>query len=181
MDWDALQRGLFTWVQGASRLTVNQVRWAEQNTARPTAPFISLSITSIRMIGHDWLNNAQSGDSINYMSRGVRECVLRIQCFSNTSVGANSPRAILDNVMSRGNLPTYRDGLVANGIGLAGFEPMIMLGGELNPAVFEPRGILEARFYLASEVTDTGGFIEFVEVENGMTDESTFVPEDPTP
>jgi hypothetical protein len=63
---------------------------------------------------------------------------------------------------------------------MAGFGPVQSLDGVLGESVYEPRAIVECRFFLSEEVEETSTFIEFVELENEDEGTSTYVPSDPT-
>ena len=164
MNWAGIEQALWTWVVGASQLPGTQVIWSEQNGPRPNTPFIAMSIAEVRQIGIGWVDGQYAASTYTALSRGVRECTLRLQCFGASPVGDQSPRAILELVQTRGNLDSLHSGLMAAGIGMSRFEPMIVLGAELNQVVFEPRAIINAHFFLAAEETETSNYIETVEI-----------------
>lgn len=55
LDWVNVARAITKWVRTGSGLDQNHVFWAYEGKARPQVPpYIVLSITQIRGVGHDW-------------------------------------------------------------------------------------------------------------------------------
>lgn len=128
----------------------------------------------------DTATTARAGQEILMRSRGQRDCTLNMQCFAAEARGNSSAMALLNKVVSGSNLETRRAAFVAAGIGLAKLEGPRFLDGLIG-SIFEPRAILEAKFFLAEEVSEATTFIQYVELENLTTAESTYIPEDPNP
>ena len=120
------------------------------------------------------------GEEIAHRQRGVREVTLTAQAFAGGATGAASAAALLHAAVSSCRLPTRAAALNTAGIGIASFGPVQSLDGWFAK-VFEPRAVLECRFFLSEEVSEFGTFIDYVEVENLTTGVSTYVPEDPLP
>lgn len=164
MNWAGIEQALWTWVVGASQLPGGQVIWSEQNGPRPNTPFIAMSITDVKQTGIGWVDGQYGNSTFTALSRGQRDCTLRLQCFGASPIGDQSPRAILERIQTRGNLDSLHAPLMVAGIGVSRFEPMIVLGAELNQVIFEPRAIINAHFFLAAEETETSNYIETVEI-----------------
>lgn len=181
--WTTVENAISSWVRGASGLPDKRVVWGRQMIERPSGPYIALTISSLRTIGQDGQAMIEESGEQKLLSRGQRECVVTMQCFGGTATEDTSPLNILESVGTRMILPTYLDALDEAGIGPAEFGPIQSLDGLLSETFLEPRAIAEFRFFLAQDVEDpnsTGTYIEFVELENDDTDESTYVPSDPT-
>lgn len=114
------------------------------------------------------------GAEITSYSRGMRRCRLVMTCFAASATGIGSAMGILEAVAAKANLPARRAALRAAGIGVPVFGAAQAAGGALNPAYFEPRAVKEAVFFPASEVSETGTYVEYVgvtqQVENAAGD-----------
>lgn len=165
--WTTVETALHAWIVASSGLAANHVIWAQQNGPRPDGAFITMRLSTLRRVGQDWL---EAPDSVTWRARGMRQGTLSIQCFGGAAVGAAGATQILDYVVSRSVLPSSRDVLQAAGIGLAKLGTVQSLDGVINTTVFEPRATLEARFFLAQEVTESpvpvgGGTIDTAQVD----------------
>jgi hypothetical protein len=54
LDFTTVSGAIYRWVIDGSGLANDHVFWAFEGKPRPTAPYIEMSIQSIRPIGHDW-------------------------------------------------------------------------------------------------------------------------------
>lgn len=54
INWPAIQKAIQNWVVRGSGLTPDRVLWTYEKAGRPPAPHIMLSVSSIRMVGHDF-------------------------------------------------------------------------------------------------------------------------------
>ncbi len=125
----------------------------------------------------DTADTVRQGSEITYTARGLRDCVLRLQAFAGidgTSVGSSSPAEMLAAVMAKAKLPVQAAALVAAKIGLVSFGELQMIDGVVG-ASFDPRAIMDVRFYTTSEVSESGTYIESVEVENLSTGSSEII------
>lgn len=184
--WTAVENALHAWVVAATGLPADRVIWAQQAAPRPATPYVTLRVDNIRRIGQDWLRSYNNptptaGNEIILASQGQREAVVTLQCFGGTATQSTSPLALLHAAVAGANLQSRRDAFNTAGIGMAGFGPVQSIDGVLGSSVFEPRATVEARFFLAEEIQETTTFIEFVELENLSTVQSTYVPDDPNP
>ena len=181
----AIEDAIFDWVAAGSGITVD---WAVQNTPRPTTPYISMRAIALVAGGLDWLDHDHDGGGapgakIIYKSRGTRRLTLSLQCFGGDATGLAAPLAFLEAVRASRILPSNHDALAAAGVGIASIGPVLALEGSTNRAILEPRAVMEVGIHLASEITETGTFIEFVEITNEIADPETiqWVPLDPSP
>jgi len=169
--WNTIETAIAYWARTGSGLPTGKVIWAKQNGPRPANPYIALSILAIQRTGHDHVNvednpSPASGAEIIHYVRGPRKITVTMQCFSNTALGISGSAQILDSVMSAVKLPSVQDALRTAGVGVASFDPIQPLGSAMNSAVFEPRALLTARCFIASEISETGTYIETVEATN---------------
>lgn len=177
--WTTVEDAIQDWVVTASGLAGNKVIWVTQNGPRPDVPYISID-ADIQRVGQDWADTADAavpapGAEIDQLARGTRRMMINIQCFGGTATGNTSSRAILENVVSKFQLPSVRGALVANGVGVASFSNVSNISGVLNSTRFEPRATVEAVAFLASEVSETGTYFSKVDVTNEIPDpDSTF-------
>lgn len=54
LAWTTVSGAIYQWVLVESGLASDHVFWAYEGKQRPTAPYIEMSVQSIRPIGHDW-------------------------------------------------------------------------------------------------------------------------------
>ena len=170
MTWSAVLEALRVWVATASGTTT--IFW-QQEGARPASPYITIRVT-LRRTGQDWLDVEDAvapveGAEIVHYARGTRELAVTLQAYGGSAVGASAPAALLDLVQAKAILPTARDALNAAGIGLGTFGPIQVVDILRNGDVLEPRAVMEVRGFVASEVFETGTFIETVEAEGTVS------------
>ncbi len=168
-----VENALVAWALAGSGLAAGQVVWADQPGAkRPEGQYIALNPIALVAQGHDWLeveeneeSTGDDGEEIRHVGRGVRQLTLSLQCFGGAGTGVASAQALLEQLRAKSVLPTPADLLLAGGLGLAEFGSVRRVGSVINTATFEPRAVAEARFHLASEVSELGTYIETVLVE----------------
>jgi hypothetical protein len=175
--WTTAEAAIKAWAAAGSGLASDHVIWSRQGGPRPSGAFISMSILSVRPVGRDWVHTRDAtvpaeGAEIVHVAQGVREAALRLQCFAGTATGATTPQALLEAVVAAAKLPTRRAALIAAGVGILSMGTVLPIDGVIGSSVFEPRAVLEVRLLVSSEVTETGTFVESVEVTNDVTEES---------
>lgn len=175
MNWTTVKNALHTWVRTTSGLSAGQVMWGAQNVAR-SQPWISLRLMTVGNGGaQDWVDTEDAGTpapgaEVNRVARGTRVMTFTATCFAaSNAADASEPHAILDAVMSKAFLPSVRAALRVAKLGIGAFEDITVLDGILNQVNFEPRAVLTCRIHLTSEVSETGTFIEDVELEGTYT------------
>lgn len=166
------------------------VRKVSDTVIKPAASFpdamnnVAHDITSSGTGTHtlvDTADTVRQGQEIKLQSRGMREASLTLQCFGGTAHGSGSAVALLNAVVSNANTETRRTAFHAAGIGMGRIDNVRSLDGILGASVFESRSIVEARFFLAEEVSENFTYIDYVEVEDLTRSQTLFVPEDPNP
>ncbi len=128
----------------------------------------------------DTANSTLAGAEITTTSRGLRKCRLLLTCFAAAATGATDAAGALGAVAAKAQLPQRKAALRGAGMGVPTFGTVQVLGAAQNNVHFEPRAILEVQFFAASEVSETGTYIEFVGVgENVTTSTGTHITEIP--
>jgi hypothetical protein len=187
MNWTAIENALHAWAVAGSGYAAQKVIWSMQEGPRPTGPYIALRLATIDGIGQDWtdyenIDEPEEGAELRVYARGMREATLTFQAFAGVdgvSTGAAMPLAVLNAVTSAAKLPSVRSALQAAGVGIGEINAAQALEGSLGQAVLEPRAVMEARLFLASEIQETATYIQHVRLENISTGASTWVPEEP--
>jgi hypothetical protein len=115
---------------------------------------------------------ARHGAELTRTARGARRAALTIQCFTRKATGNTNARAILERVRSARTLPARAYALRQAGVGVGKMNNIQFNGQVVSTTVFEPRAILEVEFFLASEVEETGTYIERAKITDQITDPS---------
>lgn len=115
------------------------------------------------------------GEELELKTRGPRQAVISVQCFAGAplsgdlAVGNDSPMARLERMIGYADRQSTIAALATAGVGVGAIDPVRSVGGFLGPATFEPRAVMQARLFLASEVEDFGSFVESVQATNSLT------------
>ncbi len=177
INWTTVETALHGWIVSASGLAGDHVTWAQQNKARPTGPFISMRITNVERVGQDWADAYEADDGTFFdRVQGVRRCTLSLQCFGGDAVGSSMPAAVLDQVVTKSRLPSLRAALQDAHVGIAHLGIVQSTDGVINSTLFEPRALLEVKFFLSQVVTESlggGGVIDTIEITGSDEDDNT--------
>lgn len=106
----------------------------------------------------------RQGSEIAHKARGQRNVTLTMQCFAEDATGTARAGAILDAVRAGAVLPTARDALRVAGVGLADFDAITPISAVVGTTQWEPRAVMTCRFFIASEKSELGTYIERAEV-----------------
>lgn len=168
--WDTAQAAVHAWIVAASQLTADQVLFAQQDSDEdPAGPWISVDLTSARGLGLDWRQHsfdpdADPGEEVTTYHRGTRQLELTIQAFDGSAVGTSSPRSVLMNFVDRARLSSAYSLLRAAGVGLLEISAVTPIGAIKNSSHFEPRAVVRVTLYITSEVSETAGKLERVDI-----------------
>lgn len=175
MNWTTIKAAIHAWVQTASGYAADRVVWGRQpNAPTRTRPFIEMSVTGMHNPGIDGVHvsdnpTPSAGAEILHTAQGPRTALLTLTCYAQEGTGSASAVAVLTTVMAKAGLPLAREALDTAGVGLGEESDVLGVDGLLNVAAFEPRATVSVRLHLASEVSETGTYIEHVEHEGEVT------------
>lgn len=136
-------------------------------SGNPQTPIDITSAGSGAMLLVDTATTARVGEEITYLSRGMVQVTLAIQCHTNDGVGVDMAMALLNRIRARRLLPTPSAILDAANIGLVAVPRARVVRGTQDAILFEPRALLEVVLCLPSEDSELGPSVESV----GITDE----------
>ncbi len=174
--WSTVEAAITRWVATSSGLGLTRVAWGQQPMPAIAAPSITMRLRRLRRFGQDWLTVAEAaspapGAEIEHRLGGTRVVTLSLECCAEAGTGAFMAVALLEAVRTGYRLPSVHDTLVAAGVGVGRPEDVLGIDGFVaDGIVFEPRATLDIPLWLASEVVETGTYIETVEIENEDTD-----------
>ena len=144
------------------------------------ATHLSLSTTFLRARSHTVITLSSSGTGTNrvistadtrragaeimYTARGPRTATLTLECYAKDGVGLQMAVNILVRVIGSRALPSQRDRLSAANVAMLQTQAIRAIHGGVNAAIFEPRARVDINLSLASEVSETGTYIERADV-----------------
>jgi hypothetical protein len=168
LSWTALELALQTAVKSASGYADSAVFWSHHNVGHRSGSFIALTLGD--MVPDEVLtprDDMTSGPTtVTHTLKTVKEFTLSIQVFTGETVnGDSSARAIASRIQSSLILPSVRGALATAGIGLIS-PGSVRYVPEIKGAAFEARAIVEPRFTVTDEVSETTSFIETVNVDD---------------
>lgn len=147
----------------AVRVDANTIRLAETHALAVAASPTTIDITSagsgtITIASTD--ETERHGAEIRHYARQSFAGTLSVQLFGGAAT--DSP---LRNLRGAAALPTVHAALVAAGVGLGTIGPIRALGNLINSTYFEPRSVVEVRFFTVEETSELGTYIETCEPE----------------
>lgn len=155
-DKSSIKNILYSWV--SSIITTKQFIWLDQNSPRPSLPYLGGRIGSYSFIHDDYVG---SPDSSGYSEiTGNREFVLYLEAYGNTSF-----ESLEQLVMSLNKIDVISL-LISNNIVFVNEMNDIVDLSELLDSRYEERASLDLLFRIASSDTDENrGIIETVKIE----------------
>lgn len=115
----------------------------------------------------------RAGQEITQFTRGPRTARLHLRCFAGAPTGGaptgvTSPLGILHDAVSSHALEAINGALVAAGIGVCGWDEIVMIDGVVNTTRFEPRAQTTVHLSLISEIVQTSTFIQVVNATDNI-------------
>lgn len=168
LQWTTIENQLWTWIQTRSGLAPERVIWAAQNSPRPAAgPYITLAIRLVKAVGTGWVKKIvnptpTAGAEIIHVARNMQRCTLEVTYWGGEPLGPTSGAAILNTIIESLALPSVYESLTA--LGVAQSTPVQIITGVVGSTLVEPRARLDLVFFAPSELTETGTYVENVEV-----------------
>lgn len=138
----------------------------------PTTVTLTSSGTGVTSI-NGTPSTVRAGQEITQFTRGPRQCRLHLRCFAGAPTGGaptggTSPLGVLHDAVSSHALEAINAALVAAGIGVCGWDPIIMIDGVVNTTRFEPRAQTTVHLSITSEIVQTSTFIQVVNVTDNI-------------
>jgi len=158
----AMQDAIHDFVIAATGLAVGKVIWSMPDADRPAPPYISLNVSSgPRSIGSpEVIHKAQ--DVFTFPFR--KEFTLTVNSFA-----ASGWHTLIAAVMNALELPSKQALLTNAGIAIMRAEDPIDLSGLLETG-FEGRGAVDIMLGYTTEIDDTTGEIQTVEISQTVGD-----------
>lgn len=71
INWSPIMTAIWQWVVAGSGLANDHVLWSYYKQLRPTAPYVLLSLTQVRAIGHDWTTSEENELTIALTAQSI--------------------------------------------------------------------------------------------------------------
>jgi len=169
--WNSsVENAIHAWVVAGSGLPADKVIWSLQTGPLLELPYITMRCAVVSTSGLDWIDlefaaNPTPENEVDYIVRGSRRALLELQCYADaTDVTGMAAQSILGNVIASARLPSIRSALNTAKIGVSVAEPIQFLGQVADSVGFEPRAITRIPMHLVNEISETGTFIETVQI-----------------
>lgn len=180
IEWATTAEALRDWIIAESGLGDGNVIWEEKEGARPSGRYISMRISNVRQIGHDWqfyedAEDPDPGQELIKTRMGFRELTLSLQCFAAKTDPIITAVGTLDKALNGHR--DHKTALKEAGVAVLGVEQIQAIDGRVGLA-FEPRAVGTVRLSLASNVTGFETYIQSIELTGevvGADDENPVV------
>lgn len=164
--WATVEAAIRAWVVAASGLAASNVIWEGEKGARPTTPYISLSIPDLVGVGSDFRTTEDApspapGAEILVRAHGHRVATLQLQCFAGDDELGGAPLQRLSDVLSA--LPMHYAALDTAGVGIGSAAPVALREGRRG-GIFEARAVTSVQLHLGSEVVGYQTYVERMQV-----------------
>lgn len=133
--------------------------------ANPKTPVDITSAGSGTITVSDTAETVSAGAEVTHLARGMVEAVCTMECHATSGVDLDAAVAILRRLRGRQTLPSAQEILSDANVGLTSVERARAVRGRLDALLFEPRALMDVRFLLASEDSETGAYIHRAEAE----------------
>lgn len=183
ISWVALENAIHAWIVAGTQLAATQVLWAGQGGPQPAGVYAVLRLSELRRVGHDWRDvvevvDPDPGEELEHHVRGPRTLNLSIQVFGAPLVGASRGAALLERALTARALPSIAEALRAGGVGVGAVDVITELDGDRD-GQFESRALVDVTIHVAADLVELGTYIERAEVENDVSDTTTWLPDPP--
>jgi hypothetical protein len=172
--WDAtVQAAIRSWIVTGSGLSTSKVIAAGGGGPTPEPPFITFDV-EIAGIGQDWIgvednpdSTGSDGEEIIMYARGMRAVTIAITCHAATNAALTGAVGYLESVRSALTLQSVQDALETAELGIGEIGPTQSIGA-VEAAQWEPRARMEARGWVASEISELNTYIETVQIADDI-------------
>jgi len=165
MTWSTVRNAIHAWAVTGSALDASKVVWKGQKTARPAVPMVELGVVKVEATP-GWVDTTFADDTATYRYRRLEVAHIQVRVFGDSSVGDSFPPATISRMLAYLKLPTSREALEAAGVSVLSHSDPQWMESVMNGVVFEPRASVTVQFCFAQEVSETGNYIETVELES---------------
>lgn len=162
INFATVKTSLFAWVASVAPSGTPIIYW-QQNSPRPTVPYITLFLSSVTAPNQDWTSFISSVSGVVNM-QGDRQFTLEVQAYGS------DPLTLMENIRTSLQKQTVLDGLRANGIV---FYSSLTINDitELVDSQFERRAQLDILFGIGQQYTDAPGFFDHVQIQEIISNE----------
>jgi hypothetical protein len=163
INWTAIQKALYDW---ANAELANPIIWAQENAPPPDGPYVTLLLSTNVQVGQDAHLPVSPTTGVAIIV-GNREVTLEIQSFGSTAL------TNVDTLRSSLEKPSVQAALWAAGIAIVDTLGMSNISGLIDgTTTIEKRYALDVLLRIGSDVADTVGVIENVEITGTYKDVS---------
>lgn len=156
INYNTLKTNLYTWASSVVPVGMPVIYW-EQNSPRPTVPYITLFLSQITAVNQDW--SETEADNLGVIDmKGDRNFTVSMQAYGG------DPLTVLENVRSSLQKQTVLDTLRANGIVFYQSLNIIDIT-ELLETQWERRASLDILFGIGQTYTDNPGYFDKTEIQ----------------
>lgn len=161
LNWETVKTNIYNWVVANVPMGMPVTMYYE-NAPRPTAPYLTINLSTINQIGWDWVPNPSDNPG-NVDIVGDREFTIQLQAYGG------DPFTVMENLRTSLQKQAVLDSLRVNGIVFADWFPINDIT-ELVDTVFEKRSNMDVLFRIAQDATEALGTIATVELEEIIKD-----------
>lgn len=169
MNWNDVGDALQDAIQRASQLPAGRVVWKHQDRNAPPLDYVAIDLGGMIPIGIDGVvtsfnDERPAGQEVKIETRGVRECVLTVECFTSEAIsGREASAAVLCSKIYSGLLlPSIREILHRADVSVFDVS-LISWIPDVPSRSFRGRAVGELRCYMpAPTVAEYAGYIERV-------------------
>lgn len=161
INWETVKTNIYNWVVANIPMGMPVTMYYE-NAPRPSAPYVTINLSSITQIGWDW-TPSPSNDAGDISLIGDREFIVQLQAYGG------DPFTVMENLRTSLQKETVLNTLRANGIVFANWYPINDIT-ELVDTLFQKRTQMDVLFRIAQTATESLGTIATVELEEIFLD-----------
>jgi hypothetical protein len=181
-DWNAIEDALQAWVAAASGLPGASVIWDDQIGPRPALPYATLhlegGVTPGLFDEASWKANpdaepttpgvAGDGDELIFETTNQEEFTVTVGVYTDATIGPSSARAIAVKIRAGLSLESRISALDAAGIAIIDRGTVQTLNLPRDTKT-EGHAVFSTRLRIVDGTSETGTFIESVDVETDIT------------
>lgn len=180
--WESFENAIFDWVKLISLYPDDKIVWLKQNKKilRPIDDFIGLLVISNQAIfqpdsNHEFILANPNGSQVLVTHSITKRVVLLVQVFDTERFGDDSANFIANKLQNSLVLSSIIASFSL--VGASCFDRGIVRDlSEVLESDFEARSFFDTSFYLADNVTENNTWVEMVQAENEIVNETFDIP-----